>query len=307
MTHFSPETLASHAEYLPSLEQNKCDSLTATKPSHTSNSDLLEVIVNLPEHSRIPEHIFREFEIDEIAAALIERQRISEQKKPNQLQESDSAITTKIYDTSQIILFFDHQNTAQIEEHGFLNIHSTGTSGGAVVPEQRRLAEDKIIGLMLGTGSGSNRLRPKSAFLNIVEDVSLDTKTTIVHYRYGNIGAVLKDDVKRRSLWTANDSLSVIHQIESRRINDLHPLNLTGTFYDRDLPAQTPDRLYYEALVFGDIDLSDVDYFLVYHRYWSSDRLEDYLKKLKPFGKPIFKLNWNMVHGRVVYSKGEQL
>ena len=140
------------------------------------------------------------------------------------------------------------------------------------------------------------QLRPKFAFLNIREPVDLTEKVDDLKGDYGSTGAVLKNEIKERSTWSTSDTNIIVMSHVGYRALPPEVRKHHGTFERGSLPSGAVDRSYYEAQVFGSLTISDVDYFLV-----SSPADAE---RLKPMRKPIYLLQSQEFHKRIVYQKG---
>jgi hypothetical protein len=179
-----------------------------------------------------------------------------------------------------------------IREKGFLNFHQTGKSGGGKDATSRVLSESEVIGYQIGNtietegdgfsdgpgakvkpGDASEAIFPKYAYLELTSDVKFENSKA--YSAYGDVFAVLKSEVKRRTTWTIDDS------VEAR---DRH-LFTGQTLFGDQLPAANREKArYLEAQVWGELDLRDVSYFLV--KKGSTQNL----KELKKAGIPIYEL-----------------
>ncbi len=224
---------------------------------------LVNCVVELADKAEIPQAVYDELPVNDIARAIIRRTRNQETKFGGEL-EADQHKSLKVSDETDIVLFFCDTDLTSIGEGGFLNQHLSGKSKGRLDRDFRISGEDNITGIRLGSGSQALRLRPKSAFLNIRPEIDLARKHHVIMSQYGNVGAVMRDEVKERSIWVSSDSLTLGKGY-------LGPIDYSGkglvpfrgTFYRESLPCQSRCVSYYEALVYGEIGIPDVDYFLV--------------------------------------------
>ncbi|RYZ76378.1 MAG: hypothetical protein EOP05_05195 [Proteobacteria bacterium] len=195
------------------------------------------------------------------------------------------AIDVDFHNDSEIVLFFHPKDAISISQKGFQNQHVSRKSSGAFDPTLRLDIEDAIVGQALD-GLAEDSFRPKSAL--VVGTRSL--KTVVTPYSasggYGGVGAVLKSEVKNRSLWTYGDSLQVGQEILYGRVKPADVSKVRGTF-DRKwmsprsaLPSTRNEPEFVEALIFGDLTFTDVDHFIV--EYESS------AAPLLALGKPVF-------------------
>jgi hypothetical protein len=196
------------------------------------------------------------------------------------------------YEDSQVVLQFHSKDLPIIVEKGFLNFHQTGKSGGGKDTTSRVLSESEIIGYEIGNivesegdgfsdgpgakvrpGDASEAILPKYAYVELTSDVKFENSKA--YSAYGDVFAVLKSEVKRRTTWTIDDSVEA---------KDRH-LFTGQTFFGDQLPAANREKArYLEAQVWGELDLRDVSHFLV--KKGSTQNLEE----LKKTGIPIYEL-----------------
>jgi len=265
-------------------------------PVPTLDPRLVQEIVELPDHKEIPQSIYESFPVNEIARAIVQRVRTHELIFKNKINSAEPK-SLNVFNETDIILFFWDAHIESIAEKGFLNLHESHSSEGMYNPAVRRRAEDLFTGIQLGESPQALKLRPKSAFLNIRADIDLAPKKHSITNQYGNIGAVLKPEIKNRALWIDSDSLWFSQT--SYVLNSRTMIPSRGTFYRDSLPCTSLCRSYYEAVIYGEVGFADVDYFLVTDAGLA--------KKLKPFGRPVYKLISVFRNDRVVFQKGELL
>ncbi len=277
---------------------NRCEALFSQNETEILSLD------DLKNSDVIPQGIYVENSVNEIAKALVQRIRKAEQK----INESDFKGNPKAVDflnETDLILFFWSKNSTSIESNGFQNQHQTGKSGMTFDPNTRASAEDNYSGVKLGYSNEAKRLRPKSTFLNLRSKINLAHKVSEIFSIYGDVGAVLKKDLKERSIWMSGDSLQIGTGTSMEVSGDFSPrslLSYAGTFSRTRIPSQSADLGYYEAVVYGDIRVSDVDYFLVSDYYLASN--QELLPRLKALGIPIYKATYSLQNNRVIFGKG---
>lgn len=225
------------------------------------------------------ESLYKTDSVNEIARKLIGRVRDFERSWPGPVAGTPSVSLAS--SSVELIIFFDEKYLAPIITEGFKNLHQTGHTQAGGHAELRLPLEDFLVGASLGEHELALRLRPKSGFVNILDDVDLVPRGWHMFDFYGGIAAVLKPDLKERALWVAGDSLTTLHEYVQYPVIDRDVRRVSGTF-SRSLTERDErgDSAYFEALVFGDIRLEDVDHFLV------SD--ESLVAQLRPLGKKIY-------------------
>ena len=120
---------------------------------------------------------------------------------------------------------------------------------------------------------------------------------TMIHGGYGDVFAKLKDEVKKRSTWTSGDSLGQADTPESIHTFFLKTSNVISV----------PDHSYFEAQIWGELCLEDVDYMLVgCHDPIDPERLEALRKTKIPIYscRPSFKNDRPLPHN---LQRGDQI
>lgn len=281
---------------------SSCQTLFSAVESNASfDPRLVKGVIELPDKGVISQEIFDRFSVNEIGRAIIERIRRQEAEFRDVIASVGRPKSVQLDTNSQIILFFHGEYVKSIWKEGFLNQHQVYRSSGHFNREGRLLAEDNFTGINLSNSSSALSLRPKSAFLNILEGSDLSHKFYDVSKRYGGVGAVLKNEVKNRSIWIATDSgefgSNAGYYTDNFSGRGLAPYR--GTFSRKSIPCEPSCHTYYESLVYGKIDFTDVDHFLVADR-----RLAE---AVKPIGKPIYLIYRVERNNRLVFEKGELL
>ena len=206
-------------------------------------------ILELSEGDSLPSGIVNRKNINNIAKSLIER--INQRSKVTE--------ATDLYDfrnETSILIQFNEKYIKSISQHCFKNLHQVNHSGGSTDAKFRSEVEDGLIGIKLeehyesGDSNIINQLRPKYGYVMLNNINHRDEQSSYLP-QYGNVFAVLKDNVKDRSTFTAHDSLNTHLQGDK---------NQTSVF--RKLPQMTVG-FYYEAQIWGKTCFSDVDYFLI--------------------------------------------
>lgn len=274
-------------------EQRYCSDLFLAE----RDSNLQEIIRALGDGEEIPEATYSAYSTEEIGRAIVDRVR----KREVRLQNNQLGRFRNVNMNSEadLILFFKRHDLESIYRNGFLNQHETGKSGGGFDPARRRLAEDKFTGLRLGQTREALKLRPKSAFLNIRQQTDLAEKRIFPDRMYGEIGAVMRNEIKSRALWISGDSVGFSEIASGLSPSDIEWLRNQGTFFRNKLPVESYDRTYYEAVIYGSLSISDVDYFIV--------RDQETASVLMRLGRPVYLFRETKINGRVVYEKGQRV
>jgi hypothetical protein len=202
----------------------------------------------LKEDSPIPANLYLKYPVNMLAKSMVDR--------IYQLKEKRISGIYDYQNKSKIFLAFSSGHLKSILSTGsILNAHQT--RHGATFNDDLKIRadlEDELIGLKLGTPGHydlSNRLRPKYAYL-VMEDFPEYPKT---HFNpnYGNIIVKIKDRVKERTTFTIGDSME-----EGRRT--LHTFKYNGRI---EISAPKEKIAYWEAQIWGDLNLDDIEYVLV--------------------------------------------
>lgn len=262
--------------------------------------DLETGVIHLKDAEQIPSEVYNSYPVNEIARAIVQRVRQQELDYGDSLP-GDLHREVDLMNNADIMIFFWSDDLESILEKGLLNQHLSGKSRGTYSRQMRRDAEDNVTGIKLGEEPQALSLRPKSAFLNIHQEVRLAQKSHIISNQYGNIAAVLKTDVKERAFWTSADSLGVgrcAWDVREGESKTQKLLGARGTFYRHSIRCESACASYYESLIYGTLRVpDDVEYFLV-------DDL-GLVEQLKPLGVPIYRRLRVAEFNRIIFKKGE--
>jgi hypothetical protein len=217
-----------------------------------------------------------------VAASLVARLHNEHEKKAN------AAKAAYDYQLNGIIeMAFDDKYIDAINKNGFLNQHQVANSNGGHNPQLRANAEDKMLRVLLeptyvdGGDNIVNTIRPKYSYLGF-KIKTYSNQTLYFTPSYGNVVAVLNDEVKDRSTFTPDDSLGFGHNGEK---------NYTFEYRSRH-PIDDPPGAYWETQTWGTITTSDVQYFLI--GCPGARRLNDSsVEKLKAIGLPIYQCQYS--------------
>ncbi|MBK7890671.1 MAG: hypothetical protein IPJ84_07450 [Bdellovibrionales bacterium] len=278
----------------------RCEKLFTGGASHhaTRQAELTALITD-----RIPDDAYKSYSTEEIAEALVtklgDRNRRIRRSGRNSFRPSTE---------TDLMLFFREDSVDSIIKDGFLNIHQVGHTNGDSTPSARAQLENYLTGITVESGGygshmrdtlikeasrGSlegakistrrreltrkdpyNRLRPKSAYL-VVRSRSIDIGNVVFRNQYGHYGAVLKEEVQPRSTWTPTDSLAA--SPNDIFVFDNQPVEIKA-YGDKEV------KYYFEAQVWGTLDLSHVAYWIVPQ---GTNRNSSLYQKLAATGIPI--------------------
>ncbi|MBC74809.1 MAG: hypothetical protein CME64_02220 [Halobacteriovoraceae bacterium] len=248
-------------------------------------------IISLRDSEVIPEQFFEQYEVNQIATSLIIRKHKSEAKERKPGYD--------YFNDTKIAIAFDSEWTQEILEKGFLNQHRLPHSNGFFGPTYRAEAEDRFLGLKIeksygNIGTKAHNLRPKYAFL-LLKKASDQTGYTQIYSGYGNVYAIIKDEVKNRSTFTLEDSLNYNigkDDVRTFFVRPKHPLRLASK--------------YFETQMWGTLDLKNVSHFLVDCPHVTNVR-SDTLRALKATGKPVYQCQTKVKNKPYLVYKGKQL
>lgn len=200
-------------------------------------------ILSLKENTGLPQAFLSDYTVNDIAFSLVQRRHLNHEKNSSGMLDYSR--------DSEIFISFNSSNTASIlKAEEFFNAHM-GVQSSTFHDDLKIRAdlEDAMLGINLGHEQKSNRIRPKYAYLQI-NMAEIHPKTTF-NPNYGNVFAKVKDEVKSRSTFTLGDSMD-----EGK--DTIH------TFLYRDKVVPRYSKIpYWEAQIWGNLKLTDIDYFLV--------------------------------------------
>ena len=164
--------------------------------------------------------------------------------------------TYDFYNDSKIILAFQMKYFPLIKKNGFLNQFQVNHSIN-MDRKNRQKVEDELSGTKLkrykSLKDPYNYLRPKYAYLTLDKESGYKATGGIhINSNYGQIYAKFKDEVKDRSTFTGGDSLYMIGAKKGSARSFRATQSDTTDVYQ-----------YWEAQVWGELTLDDVDYVLV--------------------------------------------
>ena len=254
-----------------------------------NSKPLIQDLLDLPSGEPIPAEIIKKYDSRLIARTLVQkkyRERLNDLEFFDQTNNSDF----DFYSRTQIQLTFNSKIFHLIAKNGILNQFQTGSSSVNYSPNKRREVENHMLGHSFENETHDKELddivfkvRPKYAHLVTYDKKYFDTNQ--YSSNYGNVIAVLKNDVKSRALLTNGDSLNVYNNFGPQTLSPLsfHYLTPQKPFPILDIKSV----FYYEAQVYGELTLEDVEYLMV-NCYWDypiPDLKEKFLplvKKLSP-------------------------
>lgn len=262
-------------------------------------------ILTLKDFDAIPSSILETYDGRTIGEAIV--QRIN--NKDSGFFGNDT-LTRKPFDLmggTSIQLHFSQ--TSSIVKNGFLNQHQTGTSMLEYDPDKRLAFEEVLSGLAWKPYQGTllwhavSSLLPKYASLDVADE---QIKFPNAPTQFPGLIAVLKDEVKFRSTFTNGDSLRTV-QGERQDFLRKYRRDNQRTFSWNQIetgsknPNYHPSSGYWEAQVFGPLDVRDVAYFILFGDAvpTKSEQTPEEFLALRATGLPIYR-------GRVVLTKNKR-
>lgn len=257
--------------------------------------DLIPEIMNLRDGQTIPPGVYEKYDTRRIAITL--QWRNYQQREQASSEQNRGRAHRDFLNHSQIQMAFNDRNLDSILRNGFLNQHQIAQTNGTMSPQFRAETEDEMLGLRVEApreyGSPrtrseedrtrpQNRLRPKYAYFG--QQAAQPERSTFgrIFPHYGNIIAVMQNQVKDRTTFTSGDSLGTS--------------DTSNTHSPRAQMAIDPDKLkrviltYMEAQVWGELGVNDVAYFIVNCPSLSDPGplSQEIIDKLKATGKPVY-------------------
>lgn len=258
-------------------------------------------IARLKPWSEIPPAVFEKYSANEIAKAIVDRLRdLTLDPNGDEAFYLPNVLLEKIkfdpeLDTEIQLYFPIDRVQSVVSARQFLNIHQApNIQYQESRSEYRHGVENAAARLQfpknLKIKPLVNLVQPKSATLEF--KLPIDQRPyTAGAIRYGELVAVLKDRVKERVTYTPYDSSALMassYSTEDRYRKEVRPLLGTDYFFkntwDSNFINDPYTTEYYEAMVWGTIELQDIKEFLVPH---DVDKVT--FMTLKSTGIPIYE------------------
>lgn len=272
-------------------EQIKCSNLYAiTSRAERLSNYIVDEILRIPHNGVFQENLLQQYDSRSAGESIVRRlyqKEKSYKERFGSLLKSRYDLPYDLFKESEIHLRFQEVDLENVLSAGILNLHQTGKSNANYAPDRRVEFEDKFIQIKLGTGPLANQLRPKYAVVDLTRNANLGKFKEPLKW-YGNIVAVLKDEVKKRATWTEDDSF------ENYTVGP-------KTFYT-DTFNKLNRGTYVEAQIWGELDIRDFDHFLI-----NGEISFENLNKLKEVGLPIYAAKLLIKNNRYRSVKVEQL
>lgn len=253
--------------------------------------ELRSLILNLPEGAVLPQEIVKRYDSKAVGRALVQRVRSRQLPVPHYAEE----IPYDLMNETEIFMYFHSRDLPRIlQKDQFENLHQSGQS--SVVQgwgPLRAKNDDGIVGLKLEAQYNpepSNKvhlIRTKSSWLHFnIRPRPNITGINKTGNGYGDIVAVLEEEVKNRSLIIRGGSLGPGNRNEEARSS-------FRTFLDghiqllimNDEQTRNADGQGFEVITFGELlPKRDVKEYLV-----PQEIALPTLVELKTLGRPIYE------------------
>lgn len=259
---------------------------------------IIPEILSLKSLEEIPKQIIKDKDSRVVAASIVARLKHVDAKKDPAIK--DGKFQYDFYKDSEIQMAFNDKNFDKIRNGCFRNQFQTNSSNGTNDREVREQTEKTLVDVVIdGTKESledpsdpSHHIRPKYAFF-----VPTKPMESIEGHRYfssyGNIYAVMKEEVKERSTFTTMDSLGTKNKAKVLNINNYKEI---GKFRAG----------YWETQVWGSVCFSDVSHFII-NCSNNAKVPDETLDKMKTTGIPVYECDEKKMGDNQVYAKGKQL
>ena len=244
--------------------------------------ELSQQLLSLPSNGTIPDEVYYKNDVNQIALSLVERLKTI---RPSKASEG----YYDFFNNSKIQMLFSSRNIEGILQKGFLNSHQTGTGAGAYYQNEQKMMSIENFGRDPNTLFNLNLVVCKYAYLGLTKESPKIWRTRLDPNLYGNVVAVFKDSIKKRTTFTPGNSQMIP---ESAR-----PLD-----YKTNEPFPEPHYgkgvwgHHWEAQIWGRLTVDDVDYFMINCPFlkkaqgWHTENLPaERIEALAKAGKPIFQ------------------
>jgi hypothetical protein len=254
---------------------------------------LVPEILALKDGETIPRELYDKYSANQIAQTIVAR--VHREREKN---ENASHTDYDFRKNGAIQIVFHEKYFDSIREKCFLNEFQVDHPRDSAYQQRRLLVEDQVAGLKLeetfdpDRGNVIHKVRPKYAYLGLLKAHPSLKGHIKEDFYYGTVVAVFKDHVKDRATFTPENTFNAA--------NDVH----TFSYRPRKVGPMGRDG-YWEAQVWGDLCLSDVDHFIVDCRKGRPSSPE-FVQKLQTVGPPVYKCDANRTPGGG-FAKGKRV
>ncbi len=255
---------------------------------------ILPEVLAIPIGGAIPLSIFDNHDSCSIGRSIVERLKIV---RDGPLQSKPAYYD--FWKDSDIQLVFHEQNAESILEKGFLN--SRQIKNGRALHTSLNLEGD-FAAMTFPASESVFETLPKYAYLGLIRNHPQIWQTRLDPL-YGNVVAVFKNHVKKRTTFTAGNSAIIPTQTHTLSFETTTPFPEPDySHYARDNSSWGH---HFEAQIWGRLLPSDVEYFLVNCPYQGQPISPDNLARLLNSGTPVYECindpqNSKIIRGQLI-------
>lgn len=209
---------------------------------------------------------------DQTGNALQLVKEISEAKRRAGAGPANPAMARSL-EEAEIAIAHDIRSLLSLVNNGFLNYHQTGQSGKVNDQAGRLRVEGQLSGRRFDRAFAAgpeNELLPKYGYLLFPGDANISLR------EYGDVFAILKNDVKKRATWTPRDSLDLN---PTRSANELLQSGMVNTFSAFSGEIK-PQGRYREAQIWGPVGADQIAEIVIPSKLQSLAEVEPYLPRI---------------------------
>ncbi|MGK5089797.1 hypothetical protein WDW86_19780 [Bdellovibrionota bacterium FG-2] len=292
------ETIGKYQVAISALIKQNPRATTGCSPG----KNLFEVIPqlqDLQEGRDVPQWILSKYDSKTIARNLVLRlEKLRGDKR------SDTSPNGSYYDfckDTSIKLVFPEKVIEGVIKSGFLNSHQTRRFAGDT---NMGVPESKMAGVVMFAPEEFKRrayeVLPKYAYLSMEKQNPQIWKSRLDR-QYGNVVAVMKDEIKDRVTFSAGNSYMIQEGV--RPLSYKTPAPFVEPDYERWPILENREwGHHWEAQIWGKLGIEDVAYFMVYCPYFCSIPFVR-VEALKRANVPIYQCKNDGMNSRVVPGK----
>lgn len=248
---------------------------------------LIPEIMALPNGAEIPREIFDQHDARSVGESVVAR--LETVRGYSRWRLHTEPVSYDLHQVGEVIVNFRESFSEALVQAGrLLNLHQTGHSVGAAVPEERARKENVMIGLQVerryqpGANNPANRLRPIYGTLNLPAPESYEIRSVGTGDAYGDVVAVARPEVNNRTTVNPGDSL-------------LSPGTVRTLYAKWRYKSEANNGMFskHEVQIWGGLELADLKEFRV-TPFIKPENFE----ALKKAGLPIYTYKIELVHGR---------
>jgi hypothetical protein len=226
---------------------------------------LIPDVLTLKNNQIIPDYVYERFSTELISASLVRRYH-------NQNEGSNVRGLFDYRSHTMIQMRLPEAVIDSVVQFGFINQHQIKYTHGAYDPVRRDQVESSLLKIQFereytyGYENPANFIRPKYGFLTYDKDSDGEQRGKF-EKSYGNIVVTFKNEIKDRTTFTGVDALNgnydangnVSIGLVKAYSFDVHSAQQLHKIAD---PSGSSED-FWEAQIWGNLTLQDVDYFMV--------------------------------------------